>query len=145
MSPATVPRQLRREKLPRHRPRLMKARSVPRGPTPGSLREETAVGSICKEANPVRTRFLTHRSLRLPERSKACGSCPRYENVETQKAGFPHFHSALGNSPPQESARASFPQLPQGPPTGSLLSRKERQRPNPGLENESSNCRRRKK
>jgi hypothetical protein len=27
----------------------------------------------------------------------ACGSCPRYENMENPKAGFPHFHSALEN------------------------------------------------
>lgn len=28
------------------------------------------------------------------EKKMACGSCPRYENMENPKAGFPHFHSA---------------------------------------------------
>jgi len=31
------------------------------------------------------------------EKKMACGSCPRYENMENPKAGFPHLHSALGN------------------------------------------------
>jgi hypothetical protein len=45
--------------------------------------------------------------------AKPYGSCRRHENVENPKTGFPHFHSALENSPPKNTA-ASFPQLPQG-------------------------------
>jgi hypothetical protein len=37
------------------------------------------------------------------EKKMACGSCPRYENVGNPKAGFPHFHSALGNWRPQKA------------------------------------------
>ena len=49
-----------------------------------------------------------------PILTESCGSCRRYENVENHKTGFPHFHSALENFPPENPA-SSFPQLPQDP------------------------------
>jgi hypothetical protein len=42
------------------------------------------------------------------EKKMACGSCPRYENMENPKAGFPHFHSALENWRPQKAPPPVF-------------------------------------
>jgi hypothetical protein len=90
--------------------------------------------------------FLKARNLRL-ERRVACGSCPRCENVENPKAGFPHFHKRVGKLAAAKSAAASFPQLPQGPTTRFFFSLKnEKQKTKTsGLENVNSNCRQRKK
>ena len=51
--------------------------------------------------------------------AKPCGSCRRHENVENPKAGFPHFHSALENSPAKKHA-SEFPTAPTGPTTGPM-------------------------
>ena len=48
----------------------------------------------------------------------ACGSCPRCENVENRKAGFPHLSQARWKTRTAKNAVSSFPQLPQGPTTG---------------------------
>src|SRR5512137_98908 len=47
------------------------------------------------------------------------GSCRRHENVENPKAGFPHFHSALENSPPKKRG-SKFPTAPTGPTPGAV-------------------------
>jgi hypothetical protein len=51
--------------------------------------------------------------------AKPYGSCRLHENVENQKAGFPHFHSALENSPPKKHG-SEFPTAPTGPTTGAV-------------------------
>lgn len=48
--------------------------------------------------------------------AKPYGNCRRHENVENPKAGFPHFHSALENSPPKKRG-CEFPTVPTGPTT----------------------------
>jgi hypothetical protein len=52
-----------------------------------------------------------------PSECMPYGSCRRHENVENRKAGFPHFHSALENSPPEKRGR-EFPTASTGPTAG---------------------------